>query len=142
MRCFMRFVSRCTVVIILLGLVTSLGAQEVPKSQPPLWSNKPDVAGFEKMENGPLAAAQRSIDQIAGIKEAKTIENTLALYDEAVRQLNAANYFSGLMEAVHPDAAFRDHAMAMTRKVNAAQTALSLNREVYQALAAVDVSHA
>jgi thimet oligopeptidase len=30
----------------------------------------------------------------------------------------------------------------MTRKVNAAQTALSLNREVYQALAAVDVSHA
>ncbi len=41
------------------------------------------------------------------------------------------------MEAVHPDAAFRDRATAMVRKVSAAQTALSLNRGVYQALAAI-----
>jgi thimet oligopeptidase len=138
----MWIVRRCAVATILLYPATTLGAQEIPKSQPPLWSSKPDVAAFEKSENDRLAAAQRSIDQIAAIKEARTIENTLALYDETVRQLNAANYFSALMEAVHPDSTFRDHAMAMTRKVNAAQTALSLNREVYQALAAVDVSRA
>jgi len=128
--------------IVLLSLVTALGAQEIPKSQPPLWSSKPDVAAFEKMENDRLAAAQRAIDQIVAVKDAKTIENALGPYDEAIRQINAANYLSQLMEAVHPDAAFRDHATAMTRKVSAAQTALSLNREVYQALAAVDLSHA
>ncbi|MGA9043064.1 MAG: M3 family metallopeptidase [Terriglobales bacterium] len=136
----MSFASRCTVAIVLLSLVTTLGAQEISKSQPPLWSSKPDVAAFEKMENDRLAAAQVAIDQIVAVKDARTIENTLGPYDEALRQLNAANYFSGLMEAVHPDAAFRDHATAMTRKVSAAQTALSLNREVYQALAALDLS--
>lgn len=138
----MSFVSRGTMAIVLLSLVTALGAQEIPKSQPPLWSSKPDVAAFEKMENDRLAAAQRAIDQIVAVKDAKTIENALGPYDEAIRQINAANYLSQLMEAVHPDAAFRDHATAMTRKVSAAQTALSLNREVYQALAAVDLSHA
>jgi thimet oligopeptidase len=129
-------------VIALVFLVTTLGAQEMPKNQPPLWSAKPDVAAFEKMENDRLAAAQRAIDQIVTAKGSRTIENTLSPYDEAIRQLNAANYFSGLMQQVHPDAAFRDHATAMTTKVSSAQTALSLNREVYHALSSLDVSSA
>jgi thimet oligopeptidase len=129
----MPFVSRCPFAIVLLSLVTTLAAQEIPKSQPPLWSTKPDVAAFEKIENDRLAAGQRAIDQIVADKGAHRID-ALALYDEAIRQFNSANYFSSLMEAVHPDSAFRDHATAMTRKVSAAQTALSLNREVYQAL--------
>jgi thimet oligopeptidase len=127
-------------VIPLLLLVTTVAAQELPKSQPPLWSAKSDVAAFEKMENDRLAAAQRAIDQIVAVESPRTIENTLALYDEAIRQLNAAGYFSNLMQQVHPDVAFRDHATTMTTKVSSAQTALSLNRDVYQALASLDVS--
>src|SRR5580704_5979754 len=119
-------------VITLLLLVTTIAAQDLPKSQPPLWSAKPDVAAFEKMENDRLAAAQRAIDQIVAVKSSRTIENTLAPYDEAIRQLNAAGYFSNLMQQVHPDVAFRDHATRMTTKVSGAQTALSLNRDVYQ----------
>lgn len=46
------------------------------------------------------------------------------------------------MQQVHPDAAFRDHATAMTTKVSSAQTALSLNQNVYHALTALDVSKA
>jgi thimet oligopeptidase len=46
------------------------------------------------------------------------------------------------MQQVHPDAAFRDHATAMTTKVSSAATALSLNRDVYKAMAALDVSKA
>jgi thimet oligopeptidase len=103
-------------------------ADDVSKSQPPLWSTRPDAAAFEKIENAKLDAAQRAIDKILSVKGAKTIDNTLAGYDEAVRQIDAAAYFSGLMEAVHPEEAFRDRATAMTRKVSAAQTALSLNR--------------
>lgn len=133
---------RCAAAIILSSVVLTAGAQEAPPSQPPLWSSKPDVAAFERIENDRLAAAQKEIDRVVALKEAKTIANTLAAYDEASRQLNAAIYFSSLMEAVHPDAAFRDRATAMTRKVSAAQTALSLNRDVYQALAALDLSHA
>jgi thimet oligopeptidase len=75
-----------------------------------LWGSKPDVTAFEKMENAHLAAAQHSIDQIVEVSGARTIENTLAPFDEATQQLNAASYFSGLMQQVHPDAAFRDSA--------------------------------
>ncbi|MGA2979543.1 MAG: M3 family metallopeptidase [Terriglobales bacterium] len=129
-------------VLALLLLVTTVAAQELPKSQPPVWSAKPDVAAFEKMENDRLAAVQRAIDKIVAVKGLRTIENTLAPYDEAIRQLNAASYFSGLMQQVHPDVAFRDHATTMTTTVSSAQTALSLNRDVYQALSSLDVSKA
>ena len=129
-------------LIALLLLASTVTAQELPTSQPPLWAAKPDVAAFESMENDRLAAAQRAIDEIVAIKGPRTIDNTLAPYDEATRQLNAAAYFSSLMQQVHPDAAFRDHATAMTTKVSSAQTALSLNQNVYRALTALDVSKA
>src|SRR5664279_202821 len=121
---------------------TMAGAQGLPPTQPPLWSSRPDVAAFEKIESRRLDAAQRSIDKILAVKGPKTVDNTLANYDEAIKEINSAYYFSSLMEAVHPDAGFRDHATAMTRKVSAAQTALSLNRSVYQALAAVPAARA
>ncbi len=46
------------------------------------------------------------------------------------------------MEQVHPDSAFRDHATAMLTKASAAQTAIALNHDVYNALAALDLSKA
>jgi thimet oligopeptidase len=136
---YARYRRRWVFVLILASAVSIAGARDMPADQPPLWSTKPDVNAFEKIENGRLAAAQRSIDDIVAVKGPRTVANTLANYDEALRQINAALYFSMLMEAVHPDAAFRDHATAMTRKISMAQTALSLNRDVYQALAAVPI---
>jgi len=110
--------------------------------QPTVWATKPDIPGFEKMVNDRLAAAQSAIDQVTSVKGARTIENTLAPYDEAVRNINSAQYLASLVESVHPESAFRDHATEMVRKVSAVQTALSLNREVYQALAGLDISKA
>jgi thimet oligopeptidase len=111
-------------------------------SQAPMWSGNPDVAAFEARENGRLAAAQKAIAAIHAVQVTHTLSNTLTLYDEALRELNTAVYLSSNMEAVHPDAAFRDRASAMTRKVSAAQTALSLDPIVYHALAALDISRA
>jgi thimet oligopeptidase len=117
-------------------------AQDELKNQPTVWAYKPDIAAFEKIENDRLAAAQKSIDQIVAVKGARTIDNTLVPYDEALRQLANAGYFAGLMVDVNPDAAYRDHATTMATKVSAAASALSLNREVYNALSSVDVSKA
>lgn len=128
--------------VLILCCAASLSAQEIPKSQPPLWSSKPDVAAFEKMENDRLDAAQRSIDAIIAVKGARTIENTLVPYDDAIRQIDSVNYASGLMQEVHPEAAFRDRATALVQKASAAGTALALNRAVYQALVKLDVSKA
>jgi thimet oligopeptidase len=124
----------------LLLLTTMVAAQEPPQNQPPVWSAKPGIAAFETVENGRIAAAQQAIDQIVAVKGPRTIENTLVPYDEATRQLNAAAYFADLVQKVNPDAAFRDRATAMFVKVSGLATSLSLNRDVYQALSALDVS--
>jgi Zn-dependent oligopeptidase len=129
-------------LMLLPFLAISAGAQDWSNVQPPLWSARPDVAAFEKTENGRLAAAQQAMDRILAVKGTRTVDNTLSPFDEASRQLNSAAYFAGLMQQVHPDAGFRDHATEMIRKVSAAQTALALNRDVYHALATLDVSHA
>jgi thimet oligopeptidase len=123
-------------------LAAVLSAQRVTVSQPTIWASKPDVAAFEKIETDRLAAGQRAIDALLAAKGARTIENTLVPFDEAVRQNNSAGYFAGLMEQVHPDAAFRDHATAMLTKASAAQTAIALNHDIYNALAALDLSKA
>jgi len=109
---------------------------------PPLWASKPDIKAFDAIEDGRLAAARKSIDAIVAEKGQRTIENTLVPYDEATRNLDSTAYLSYLMQEVAADAAYRDAATAMTRKVSAVQTDLSLNRGVYQALQAVDLSQA
>lgn len=128
--------------VLMLCSAATLAAQEMPKSQPPFWASKPDIAAFEKAQSDRLAAAQQSIDAIVAVKAARTIENTLVPYDDAIRQINAVAYASGLMQEVHPDAAFRDHATVLVQRASAASTALSLNQAVYQALATLDVSRA
>ena len=127
-------------VLACLTMIASVSAQT--QLQPTIWASKPDVNGFEKIVNDHLAAAQAAIDQVTSVKGARTIDNTLAPFDEAVRHINTSAYLSGLMQQVHPDSAFRDRATEMVRKASAAQTALSLNHEVYQALVRLDVSKA
>jgi Zn-dependent oligopeptidase len=137
----MSFTARCVILSLAFAIIPAAGAKNL-SSQPTLWNAKPDIPAFEKIENEHLAAAQRSIDELTAVKGQRDIANTLAPFDAAVAQINAAAYFSGLMQQVHPDAAFRDSATAEYRKASAAATALSLNRAVYDALAGLDVSKA
>src|SRR6266436_6048295 len=131
----------CFVFLSIL-LVISVAAQSGPSSQPTVWATKPDAAAFERIVNDRLTEGQKSIDQIVAVKGPRTIENTLVPYDEAIRQINIGNYLASMMFQVHPDAAFRDKASTMTQKAAGVLTALTLNREVYQALSALDLSKA
>ncbi len=119
--------------------IAACAAAQIP-SQPAIWASKPDVSGFETIVNERLSTGQKAIDQITAAKGRRTIENTLAPFDDAVRQINTAVYLASLMEQVHPEAAFRDHATAMVRKASAVQTGLSLNHDLYKALESLDVS--
>jgi thimet oligopeptidase len=125
---------------LLFAVVVS--AQTVTVSQSTVWATKPGAAAWDKIENDHLAAAQHAIDRLLAVKGPRTIENTLEPYDEATRENNTAGYFAVLMEQVHPDPTFRDHATAMLTKVSSAQTAIALNHDVYNALAALDLSKA
>src|SRR4051794_20208993 len=127
---------------VTLCLTIAGSAQAQIPAQPALWAGKPDVAAFERIENAHLAGVQQAIDRLLAVKGARTLENTLVPFDEATRELGSAQHFSSLMENVHPDAAFRDHATALTRKVNDTAQALALNRDVYQSLAALKLEGA
>jgi len=138
----MLLAARLALLLCLPLLIAVLSAQDIKVTQPTIWASKPDVAAFEKIETDRLAAGQHAIDTLLAAKGPRTIENTLVPFDEAIRQNNSAGYFAGLMEQVHPDAGFRDHAQAMLTKASAAQTAIALNHDVYNALAALDLSKA
>jgi thimet oligopeptidase len=133
---------RLAVLLVPLALVAISSAQKVSVSQPTIWAAKPDVASFEKIENDRLAAGQKEVDTLLAAQGPRSIDNTLVPFDEALRQINSAAYFAGLMEQVHPDSTFRDHATTMLTKASAAQTAISLNHEIYSALASLDLSQA
>ena len=133
--------SRLSFAVFVVILLALAGVAQT-SSQPTVWATKPDAAAFEKIVNDRLADGQMSIDQLVAVKGARTIENTLVPYDEAIRQINTGNYLANMMFQIHPDAAFRDKASAMTQRASAALTALSLNRDVYKALSALDLSKA
>src|SRR5262249_21859442 len=134
-------VAGCLAALCLAGIVAKAQTTAMV-AQAPIWIEKPDIAAFEKGENARLEAGQRAIEQILAVKGPRTVENTLAPYDDVVRQYNTVGYLSTLLQQVHPDEKYRDSAMAMTSKVGAAIAELSLNQGVYKALAAIDLTGA
>src|SRR5271166_2329979 len=128
-------------LLIMMAAMIHAEAQTTPYG-PHVWDKPVDPAIFEKRINEQLDLAQKSVDQLLAVKGARTIENTLAPYDNAIKALDTAGYQSYAMQIVNPDAAIRDRAQAMVQKVSAVATALALNQSLYHALAALDVSNA
>ncbi len=108
----------------------------------PFWTGHPDAAAFARIEDQRLLRAQQAVDRMIAIRRKRTIDNTLRPYDDALLELNAAGSQAGLMENVHPDSSVRDSAEKASQRVSAFSTALSLNRAVYDALAALDLGGA
>ena len=108
----------------------------------PFWSGRPDATAFEKVQDGRLARARATLEKLLAVKNRRTIENTLRPYDDVLLELDAAASQAGLMENVHPDSVLRAAAERATQKAEAFSTGLSLNRALYDALAAVDLTGA
>ena len=92
-----------------------------------------------------LAASRAEIAKLLEVETGegggvRTVENTLVPYDRASWHLRMAGSQSGVMFMVHPLAEVRDAAQELSQVIGAEGVALSLNREVYKALAAVDAS--
>src|ERR1700744_2220422 len=87
-----------------------------------------------------LAESRARIAELLAVEGTRTVENTLAAFDRAQWHLRMAGSQTGVMFMVHPEADVRDAAQGLAQEISAEGVALSLNRDVYQALAAVDVS--
>ncbi|HSE65034.1 MAG TPA: hypothetical protein VLG15_15620, partial [Thermoanaerobaculia bacterium] len=106
------------------------------------FSDRPDAATFLAARQAELDGAQKAIDRMLAVKGKRTIENTLAPFNEAQMLVDNAAYGAYIMEQTHPDSAFRAQAEPMTVKASKFSDDLSLNRDVYDAFARVDVKKA
>ncbi len=89
-----------------------------------------------------LAAHEAGLAALLAVEGPRTLENSLKLYDLALEELNLAGSQAGVLNSVAADKAVRDQAQEEAQRVAQAGSALSLNREVYEALAAVNLDGA
>ncbi len=89
-----------------------------------------------------LAAHESALAALLAVKGDRTPENSLLLYDTAIEQLSLAGAQAGILNSVAADKAVRDQAQMEAQRVAMAGSALSLNREVYDALTAIKLDGA
>ncbi len=85
-----------------------------------------------------LVAAKAMLPAILAVEDARTVDNTLAPYNALLTSLLNSFASSTLFSEVHPDEKIRDAARSCEQEVSAFQTELSLNRPLYDAIAAID----
>ncbi|MGC9225145.1 MAG: M3 family metallopeptidase [Terracidiphilus sp.] len=87
--------------------------------------------------NARLAAHEAALATLLAVAGERTPENSLRPYDAAIEQLSLAGAQAGILNSVAADKAVRDQAQMEAQRVAMAASALSLNRAVYDALAAI-----
>jgi len=89
-----------------------------------------------------LTAHEAALASLLAIQGPRSPENSLRVYDLAIEQLNLAGAQAGVLNSVAASSAVRDQAQREAQRVAMAGSALSLNRQVYEALVAVDLDGA
>ncbi len=87
-----------------------------------------------------LAAHEAALAALLAVEGPRTPENSLRLYDAAIEQLSLAGAQAGVLNSVAAASAVRDQAQMEAQRVAMAGSALSLNRAVYDALSAIDLT--
>jgi len=138
--------SRNLAIVLLASLVCLCAAAQpagpLPEDPLHIWAGKAAPDSVERWVNRRLELAQRAIDRLINVPGPRTVENTLAPYDEAADEIATAQMETGLLNAVHREKSVRDLTQKLAQKVSSAQTDLNLNQKVYKALSALDASHA
>ncbi len=89
-----------------------------------------------------LVAHEGVLADLLAVKDERTTANSLRLYDEAIEQLTLAGAQAGILNSVAADKTVRDQAQMEAQRVAMAGAALSLNRNVYDALGAIKLDGA
>ncbi len=115
----------------------AIGAAAVP-----FWTGMSSPAVFERAMEARLAHGRALLGQVVAATGARTIDNTLRPFDDIQLEIDAVGQQAQLIQSVHPDAAMRDLAEKVSQRVSAFNTEVSLNRGVFDAISALDVSGA
>ena len=106
------------------------------------WEAAQTAAALAEWVGARLAIHEESLAALLAVEGPRSPENSLLLYDVAIEQLNLAGAQAGVLNSVAGDKAVRDQAQAEAQRVSMAGSALSLNRSVYEALAAINLEGA
>ncbi|MFQ5413383.1 MAG: M3 family metallopeptidase [Phycisphaerae bacterium] len=133
--------------LLVAGCATTPRLENAGPTAPAYWALDAtpldrSAAELEVATDEHLAFAKALRAKITSVTGPRTIENTLIPYNEMLMHLDAAEAENGLLARVHPDARVRDVGEAGEQAVAALMTELSLDRELFDAVAAVDVSGA
>jgi thimet oligopeptidase len=102
-----------------------------------------DVKKVERFTTQCLAGLRRAEALRPEIIDApRTVDETLGRYNQLITAANTSHALAGLMSEVHPDEVIRDAARECEQEVSRFSSDLWLDRDMYDALAAVDVSGA
>jgi len=132
-----------TLVALSAGFILGTTPVSTAATNPPLfYSDRPDAAAFRSLCDAEIANAQEAQDRLIAIKGIHTVENTIVPYNEMMLHADNAGYYSGLMESVHPDSAYRATAEEMTQKAQKFLSDATLNRALFDALQKVNLKKA
>jgi thimet oligopeptidase len=115
----------------------SAAAAPSPASDRRAWESGDSTAALEAWVDRRLKHADEAVAKLLAVKGPRTVNNTLALYDDAFATLLETQAQSQMLYGVGATKELRDKAQSLTQTANAAFTALTLNPDVYHALAAV-----
>src|ERR1700743_1164076 len=106
-----------------------------------IWSGLSTAEEAQAWVESHLQASRDRIADLLAPSAGRSTTQTLALYDQAAWHLRMAGSQAHVMFMVHPLAPVRDAAQALSQVVAAEGVKLSLNRDVYKALEALDASN-
>jgi thimet oligopeptidase len=106
-----------------------------------LWNGPTTAEAAKQWTDHHLAASREKIATLLALDSPHTVSNTLTLFDQAQWHLRMAGSQTGVMFMVHPASEVRDAVQDLSQTVSAEGVALSLNQEVYKALASIDATH-
>jgi thimet oligopeptidase len=131
---------RCTGALLLW----TVGPWALPAQADPLhaWVGPLTPASMKIWTDAHIVRERRLISTVTADSTPRTIEATFAPYDEAVGELLLANTQMSLMQNAHARRDVRTAAQALAQRVEEEQNALSLNADVYRALAAINAEGA
>jgi Zn-dependent oligopeptidase len=147
---------RHAVVALLFALLASSGVRPaaqapapapaasaaVGPSQTPFWAGMTSAPAFQTAMEARLAHGRTLLQRLTSASGPRTVENTLRVFDDVQLEIDAVAQQSQLIQSVHPDAAMRETAEKVAQQASAFNTEVSLNRGVYDAITALDVSGA
>jgi thimet oligopeptidase len=136
------FALSAVLAVVVLRAAAQGPAAATGPSLAPFWTGMTGAPAFESAMDARLAHARALLTQLTAVRGARTLDNTLRVFDDVQLELDAVGQQAQLIQSVHPDGAMRETAEKVSQKASALNTEVSLNRAVYDAISALDVSSA